>query len=265
MSASKDIRQVAVNHHHKKVGEFEAWYAELEKDKYANAFTYGRAKLDRMVDDLFRSLPKGGAILDVGCGTGEHLKRAQGHGLVATGVEPAQAMRESALRNLPGTKIVPGVATELPFEDNSFDAVLMIEVLRYLHRSDIKVALQEARRVLRPGGVLLVTLVNRWALDGFYLLQRVRQWRKGSEYDEVNPFCEFFSPRQAERELSEAGFAEVRTEGRLFGPMRMVYKASPKLGRWLASLVDRADDGFHKWRWTRGLAGHLIAIGKVAG
>src|SRR5207302_1722279 len=98
------------------------------------AFTYGRAKIDQMVDELFRSLPANAAILDVGCGTGEHLKRALGHGLQATGVEPAPAMLAAARRNVPDARIEDGVATSLPFGDAEFDAVIMIEVLRYLDR-----------------------------------------------------------------------------------------------------------------------------------
>lgn len=263
MSKTEDIRQVAIEHHHRMAPEFEAWYDALEKDRFANAFTYGRAKLDRMVDDIFASLPKGAAVLDIGCGTGEHLKRAQRHGLKPLGVEPAAAMIESARHNIPDAELHQGVATDLPIDDARVDAVLMVEVLRYLDRSDIRKALEEARRVLRPGGILFVTLVNRWAFDGFYIHQWLRQRRKGKEFDAVNPFCEFFSPGEAERELREAGFVDVRTEGRLFAPLRLAYKANEGLGRRLAALLEPLDDRVHRWRWTRGVAGHLIAIGRV--
>src|ERR1700750_275235 len=101
MSRVEEIRQVAIEHHHRVAGRFEAEYAALENSRFSSAFTYGRAKIDKMVDELFRSLPKGAAILDVGCGTGEHLKRALGHGLEAAGVEPAPAMLEAARRGVP--------------------------------------------------------------------------------------------------------------------------------------------------------------------
>lgn len=258
-----EIRQVAIDHHHHAASAFEDHYRQLEKSRFSTAFTYGRAKIDRMVDDLFRSLPKGAAVLDIGSGTGEHLKRAIRHGLSATGIEPAPGMLEVARRNVPEARLEQGTAAPLPFEDASFDAVLMIEVLRYLDRNDIRTALREARRVLRPGGTLFVTLVNRWALDGFYVHQRLRQWRKGKEFDSVNPFCEFFSPAEAERELKQAGFAQARTEGRLFGPIRLVYKLGDPLGSRVARVIEGVDDAFHKMSWTRRFAGHLIAIGKV--
>lgn len=260
-----EVRQVAIDHHHLAAPDFEAKYAALERSKFSNAFTYGRAKIDDMVDALFKSLPPGASILDVGCGTGEHLKRAQRHGLTATGLEPADAMREAANRNVPTARLENGVANRLPFGDSEFDAVLMIEVLRYLDDADINTALQEARRVLRPGGYLFVTLVNRWALDGFYIHQRFRQLRKGKAADERNPFCEFFTPGRARRALKRAGFSQIRTEGRLLAPVRIVEKVSKRAFSKLAAAIDRLDDSMHRWRWTKPFAGHLIAIGRVPG
>lgn len=262
---SDEIRQVAIEHHHQVAQGFEVWYAALAKSRFSNAFTYGRSKIDTMVNDMFSSLPKGAKVLDVGSGTGEHLKRALKHGLSATGVEPAPAMLEAARRNVPEATLEKGVANELPFGDGEFDAVLMIEVLRYLDRDDIGRALREARRVLRPNGVIFVTLVNRWALDGFYPHQRIRQWRKGKDFDTTNPFCEFFSPKEAEQELRRAGFVDVRTEGRLLAPLRLVYRLSERLGARVASALEKIDDRVHKLRLTKRFAGHLIAIGKVPG
>lgn len=261
---TNEIRRAAIDHHHRAAHDFEAAYAALEKNRFATAFTYGRAKIDTLVEDLFSSLPEGAAVLDVGCGTGEHLKRALRHGLTATGLEPAPAMLEAARRSVPAARLEEGIASRLPFQDGEFDAVLMIEVLRYLGSEDIRAALREARRILRPNGVLLVTLVNRWALDGFYLHQRIRQWRRGKEFDAINPFCEFFTPSEAERLLREAGFATARTEGRLFAPLRIVYKLSGALGSRVAAAAEVLDDRVHGWRWTRPFAGHLIAIGRVA-
>lgn len=263
MSKPAEVRRVAIDHHDRVASTFVSYYSALEKDRFANSFTYGRSKLDRVIDELFASLPRGAAILDVGCGTGEHLKRAQNHGLVATGLEPAPSMIAVARDNVPGARIEQGVATELPFDDASFDAVIQVEVLRYLHRDDILQALRESRRVLRPGGTLLVTLVNRWALDGFYLRQRSRQLFKRRAFDETNPFCEFFTPGKARRLLREAGFAEARTEGRLLAPLRLAYKLSPRLGGRLAAALERFDDRLHRQSWTRPFAGHLIAIGKA--
>jgi ubiquinone/menaquinone biosynthesis C-methylase UbiE len=55
--------------------------------------------------------------------------------------------------------VAPRQATELAFEDESFDAALLIGVLDQLE--DVGRAAAELRRVLRPGGVLLVNAANR--------------------------------------------------------------------------------------------------------
>lgn len=261
--SEEQIRQVAIDHHHIVVDRFETWYNDLASSRFSNAFTYGRSKIDRMVHELFDSLPKGAKFLDVGCGTGEHLKSAASRGLKAYGVEPAPAMREVARRNVPGAVVEDGVATKLPFPDAQFDAVIMIEVLRYLHPTDVEKALAEARRVLRPGGTLLVTLVNRFALDGFYVFQRARELLIRDRINNVHPYCLFLTPGEAERDLRKAGFVNVRTEGRLFAPLRIAYKVSDKLGGALASAMEGMDDRLHRMRWVRGLAGHLVAIGQV--
>lgn len=147
-----------------------------------------------------------------------------------------------------------GDATRLPFADDQFDAVIMIEVLRYLHRSDGDRALNEARRVLKPGGTILVTLVNRWSLDGFWLFHRVQHLR--SPYNVKHPYCLFFTPGEAARMFREAGFKGVETSGLVFGPIRTAYKLSSKIGAAVARLLERADDKLSPHMTP--VAGHLI-------
>ena len=260
---TEDIRQAAIESHDLTADKFVGWYDALKRSRFSNAFAYGRSKIDALVDELFASLPKGGKVLDVGCGTGEHLQHAIDRGLSASGVEPAPAMLEVARRNVPKAEIHQGVATALPFPDAQFDLVIMVEVLRYLDRADTEKAISEARRVLKPGGQLFVTLVNRWALDGFYILQRARSLGRRKEFDERNPYCLFHTPVSARRDLQQAGFEEIRIEGRLLAPLRIAYKASERFGGWLASKLEPLDDRLHRQSWTRPLAGHLIAIGRV--
>lgn len=260
---TEEIRKAAIQSHHREAGKFVDWYNTLGRSHYANAFAYGRSKIDAVIDELFAELPKESKILDVGCGTGEHLQRAAKADLKPHGIEPAPAMLAIARDKVPSAEILEGVATELPFSDEEFDLVIMVEVLRYLDRSDIEKALAEARRVLKPEGQLFVTLVNRWALDGFYLLQRARALAKGKAFDEKNPYCLFHTPSSAERDLNRAGFCEVRIEGRMMAPLRIAYKLSEPLGARLARWLEPFDDRIHQQRWTRPFAGHLIVIGRV--
>lgn len=260
---TEDIRQAAIDSHDRDAAKFVAWYDALGHSRFSNAFAYGRSKIDALVSELFASLPQGAKVLDVGCGTGEHLNRALNSGLQAFGVEPAPSMLDVARRNVPQSEIKQGVATELPYADAQFDLVVMVEVLRYLDRPDTEKALGEARRVLKPGGQLFVTLVNRWALDGFYILQRARALLKRRAFDAINPYCLFHTPGSARRNLGKAGFVDVHTEGRLLAPLRIAYKLNEGFGGWLAGKLEEVDDRLHRASWAQPFAGHLIAIGRV--
>jgi SAM-dependent methyltransferase len=259
----EDVRNIAIDHHHDVVSVFEEHYRTMERDRFANAFAYGRFKVDVLLDKTLDRLPKGAAILDVGCGTGVYLRRFRDRGLVASGLEPAPAMLAAARRANPDLRIEQGVSVKLPFADASFDAITAIEVLRYLHPADVAQSVTEMLRVLRPNGSFFITLVNRFALDGFYLLQRLRQARKGVEFDRRNPHCEFTTPVEVERLLTRLGAVNVQTEGRLFAPIRIAYKANGAIGSRVASLLERIDDRVHEsMAWTKPFAGHLIAIGE---
>lgn len=107
----------------------------------------------RLVMDVLAQSGAYGRILDLGCGTGGVLKHLAPFG-DAVGLDPApEAARYCQQRNV---KMVVGSGDTLPFADKSFDAVLALDVIE--HVPDDAALLQEARRVLRPGGVLLVTV-----------------------------------------------------------------------------------------------------------
>ncbi|WP_253260462.1 class I SAM-dependent methyltransferase [Moorella sp. E308F] len=100
-----------------------------------------------------RHLPAAGSrVMDVGCGDGwlaGYFPQYEWHG-----VEPDPALRKSAMAN--GVRAVSGRAEELPYPDGHFDAVCMFDVLEHL--PDDGTALAEARRVLRPGGLLFASV-----------------------------------------------------------------------------------------------------------
>jgi ubiquinone/menaquinone biosynthesis C-methylase UbiE len=98
--------------------------------------------------------PLAGEVLEVGAGTGANLEH------YASGIdrlvlsEPERNMRERLSRRLEGTRmaaeVIPASSAELPFPDESFDAVVSTLVLCSVPDPDRSLA--EIRRVLRPGG-----------------------------------------------------------------------------------------------------------------
>ena len=112
--------------------------------------------------DAATAAPKGGRVLDVGCGPGHLANRlARDHGLEVTGLDLDLMMIERARANaepaVPAerrpTFVVGGVAA-LPFPDASFD--LVVSTLSMHHWADAKAGQVEIGRVLRPGGRALV-------------------------------------------------------------------------------------------------------------
>jgi len=102
-------------------------------------------------------------ILELGCGSGQGLGYFLGHGaatVVGTDIEEANlahARRHYAGRT--GIELAVVDAQQLPYPDADFDLVLLFEAIYYL--PDAKRFLAEAFRVLRPGGRLLISTVNR--------------------------------------------------------------------------------------------------------
>jgi SAM-dependent methyltransferase len=93
-------------------------------------------------------------LLDVGCGTGAHLRVFHDeYGCRVAGIDASGRMLAEAHAKLPDADLRHGVAEDLPFEDDAFDAVLMMLVVQHLDRPR---AFAEALRVLAPGGRLLV-------------------------------------------------------------------------------------------------------------
>jgi SAM-dependent methyltransferase len=102
----------------------------------------------------------GERVLDCGCGLGWPLKvlsETQPGWLV--GVDRDLARLGRARREVARAAFVAADAARLPFPDATFDKVLLSEVLEHL--ADDLAALREVRRVVRPGGVVAVTVPNR--------------------------------------------------------------------------------------------------------
>jgi SAM-dependent methyltransferase len=101
-------------------------------------------------------LPRDGLVLDAGCGTGGNAAMLGRFGRVV-GVDLAElALELASERGLP--RLTRATVAALPFGEATFDLVTSFEVLYHRAVGDDVAALRELRRVLRPGGWLLVRL-----------------------------------------------------------------------------------------------------------
>lgn len=126
------------------------WYAGMRRSALA--------LLAPAVQELRRQQPERPLrLLDAGCGTGGTTVCLARFGAVV-GVDVAwEALRPAAARGLAG-QLARASVERLPFTDGAFDAATSFEVIYHLGVGDDRRALAELRRVLRPGGWLLLRL-----------------------------------------------------------------------------------------------------------
>jgi ubiquinone/menaquinone biosynthesis C-methylase UbiE len=125
--------------------------------KYDSLSNFILAVEEPVVASLLAGVQPGRA-LDAACGTGRHSVTLVAHGHDVIGLDQSSEMLELAATKVPGAEFRVGDVTGLPIPDDSIDLVLCGLALSHLR--DIGPAIAEFRRVLRPGGQLIVTDVH---------------------------------------------------------------------------------------------------------
>jgi ubiquinone/menaquinone biosynthesis C-methylase UbiE len=134
---------------------------------------------DRIVDALLRALGGGPSlsILELGAGTGRIGRPLAAHGVSYTGIDISPAMLERFRAVLPAgasARLIEGDIMALPFADGSFNVVLAVHVFHLV--PDWEAALDEALRVLEPGGTLV--LGRDQGEPGSPAVEIRRKWRE---------------------------------------------------------------------------------------
>lgn len=162
---------------------YDAWFA---------SHPYAYASEIEAVREL---LPTTGEFVEVGVGTG----RFAGPLGIRVGVEPSPAMRAIAIER--GIEVVDGTAEALPFADHAFDGVLMVTTICFVE--DIDLAFQEAHRVIRPEGCIVVGFIDRASSLG----KRYEARKKESLFYR---HAHFYSVDEVARHLFKAGFTPLQ-------------------------------------------------------
>ncbi len=141
----------------------------LEKDRLKT--TYGKLEFAHMTELLMRYFPKAPSkICDIGGATGDYAFyfAKQGYEVHLLDIVPRhidQAKERAQFENYIDTNnFIVGDALDLPYDDNSFDALFLSGPLYHLpKRNDRMKALNEAKRVLKPNGIMAAYAIGRYA------------------------------------------------------------------------------------------------------
>lgn len=194
----------------------EVGYCGYEKtfQKYKTAFD---SIFDRRHNDLLKHA-KGKNLLEIGCAHGFLLDYLSKRNWNVTGLE-VSTLSSSYARDSLGLNVHTGTLESVHFPDDSFDVVLLLDVLEHLHRPYDTLA--EIDRILSPGGILVVQCpweLYHWEEVCEALLKGMKPGT--IEPDAVPAHLYFFQPKTLEAVLEKGGFrTQVRQSGN-YGAIR---------------------------------------------
>ncbi|MDR2996742.1 MAG: class I SAM-dependent methyltransferase, partial [Microbacterium sp.] len=226
----------------------------------------------RRTQELIRTHVPTGRVLDIGGGSGVHAVALQSEGYDVELIEPVPRHVESALEAGVDARI--GDARELPYEDGSFDAALMLGPLYHLASlEDRLTAIREAARVVRSGGMVLAAGLSRYVAFGAVSLARdipspiPGEWAAliahGTPGSGLRfPAGHFHTAEELQGEVEAAGLEVLEVVG-VEGPAGLFLEMTPDLDQdvqdaaLLLARAASAEPGI------RDQSAHLLAIGRV--
>ena len=217
--------QLAIDQHSRQADEFLSRYQALTENAYRSCFTYSRNRLNVWLDRLLPKDGKGLRLLDLGCGTGNHIARYGTRGFETAGVDGSEKMLEHARVANPSAILELADVEHIPFDEASFDFVLCVEVLRYL--PDAAPCIREIARVLRPGGTCLATATPILNLNGYSAINRIAGLVPLGDLTRLKQF--FTSSGHLRRQFTAAGFHRPPVHGVYLGPVNWIERLAPSV------------------------------------
>jgi len=182
----------------------DAYFEDLAR-RYRSRNRFARQR----ISNVFSLLPqlRDARMLDLGCGMGTFTIEAAKAGARVVGIDPmpsalAAASRVAGSENAPGARFARADAVQLPIRDATVDIALAADLTEHLDDDTFGRMLRETRRVLRPGGVLVIYTPERTHL--FERLRDLGVLAQDPSHIGVR------NDRQLMTAVSQAGFEDVR-------------------------------------------------------
>ena len=215
-----------------------------------------RNKLTRYpIPEIRLPAGNGERLLDVGCNWGRWSIAAARKNYQPIGIDPSLdavlAARRVSKQLGVETNFVVGDARFLPFTENAFDVVFSYSVFQHFSKENVRISLDEIKRVLKKNGKTLFQMPNKFGIRSFY-----QQWRRG--FTEGEGFeVRYWTPSELMKTFEEKFGETLMTTDCYFGlgiqktdvdmlplPYKMVVHSSDvlrKISQKIAPLINVAD------------------------
>ena len=190
-----------------KVEPFEEYASQYEGWFERNRFVY-----ESELRAIREQLPESGKGIEIGVGSGRFAAPLG----IKLGIEPSHKMRELAQSR--GIKAIEGVAEKLPFHNSQFEFTLMVTTICFL--DDIQASFQEAYRILKPGGCLIIGFIDKKSSLG----RLYQQHKKKSVFYKI---ATFYTVAEILLNLEKVGFKNFSFTQTIFHSLSKIKAIEP--------------------------------------
>lgn len=180
-------------------------------EKYAASFSVGKSSEEFRRQGFWpvlqKYLKKDGRYLDAGCGVGGWALFLSDEGYQVAGIDTARRTIYAMSEYNPDLELKVAPVTAIPYADNSFDGVLAIGTLEYVH-NQVEQAVRELYWVVKPGGFVFLEVAFSNPLRRlFYIPMKRLQYAIKTSQGRPATFSHYlFSQADMKKMLEQAGF-----------------------------------------------------------
>jgi ubiquinone/menaquinone biosynthesis C-methylase UbiE len=178
---------------------------------------------------LYLQINKGSKVLDLGCGNGRVIDILEKFNINYTGLDISENLIKLAQKKYPEKEFIVSDLLKTPFSDNEFDYVLSLATLHHIPSEEQRLnALLEINRVLKPGGIILITVWYFWddpvfkkEMDKKFISHKstkaeleygdfLKPWRDNKKNVLAERYFHAWEKTEIEDLLNKTGFGEIK-------------------------------------------------------